>query len=161
MNKPRLKRPVLTRDCWTDIFRWWWQKELAPKQRKSLTHGGFFSKSCVKLNEFLIAITLFPIDLTQQTEICLLSNQPETIVTTIQIWFSSTRLRKSCSVWKKNRQDECVVPPERPRTTQLVTEESFAVRETASLGIMGAPRVPPLNPSETIVLSEHYRFWGA
>ena len=26
-----------------------------------------------------------------------------------------------------------------------------------SLGIMGAPRVPPLNPSETIVLSEHYR----
>ena len=31
----------------------------------------------------------------------------------------------------------------------------FAVRETASLGIMGAPRVPPLNPSETIVFSEH------
>ena len=30
---------------------------------------------------------------------------------------------------------------------------TFAVRETASLGIMGAPRVPPLNPSETIVLS--------
>ena len=29
-----------------------------------------------------------------------------------------------------------------------------------SLGIMGAPRVPPLNPSETIVLSEHYRLWG-
>ena len=28
----------------------------------------------------------------------------------------------------------------------------FAVRETASLGIMGAPRVPPLNPSESIVL---------
>ena len=28
---------------------------------------------------------------------------------------------------------------------------TFAVRETASLGIMGAPRVPPLNPSETIV----------
>ena len=28
-----------------------------------------------------------------------------------------------------------------------------AVRETASLGIMGAPRVPPLNPSESIVLS--------
>ena len=26
-----------------------------------------------------------------------------------------------------------------------------------SLGIMGEPRVPPLNPSETIVLSEHYR----
>ena len=36
---------------------------------------------------------------------------------------------------------------------------TYAVRETASLGIMGAPRVPPLNPSETIVLSEHYRLW--
>ena len=34
---------------------------------------------------------------------------------------------------------------------------TFAVRETASLGIMGEPRVPPINPSETIVLSEHYR----
>ena len=31
------------------------------------------------------------------------------------------------------------------------TVPTFAVRETASLGIMGAPRVPPLNPSETIV----------
>ena len=29
---------------------------------------------------------------------------------------------------------------------------TFAVRETASLGIMGEPRVPSLNPSETIVL---------
>ena len=29
---------------------------------------------------------------------------------------------------------------------------TFAVRETASLGIMGVPRVPPLNPSESIVL---------
>ena len=29
---------------------------------------------------------------------------------------------------------------------------TFAVRETVSLGIMGAPRVPPLNPSESIVL---------
>ena len=26
-----------------------------------------------------------------------------------------------------------------------------------SLGIMGVPQVPPLNPPETIVLSEHYR----
>ena len=26
------------------------------------------------------------------------------------------------------------------------TVPTFAVRETASLGIMGAPRVPPLNP---------------
>ena len=34
------------------------------------------------------------------------------------------------------------------------TVPTCAVRETASLGIMGAPRVPPLNPSETIVLSE-------
>ena len=34
---------------------------------------------------------------------------------------------------------------------------TFAVRETASLGIMGGPRVPLLNPPETIVLSEHYR----
>ena len=31
------------------------------------------------------------------------------------------------------------------------TVPTCAVRETASLGIMGAPRVPPLNPSETIV----------
>ena len=30
-----------------------------------------------------------------------------------------------------------------------------------SLSIIGAPRVPPLNPSETIVLSEHYRLWEA
>ena len=37
------------------------------------------------------------------------------------------------------------------------TVPTCAVRETASLGIMGEPRVPPLNPSESIVLSEHYR----
>ena len=35
----------------------------------------------------------------------------------------------------------------------MPTVPTFAVRETASLGIMGAPRVPPLNPSESIVLS--------
>ena len=29
-----------------------------------------------------------------------------------------------------------------------------------SLGIMGAPRVPHLNPSESIVFWEHYRLWG-
>ena len=40
------------------------------------------------------------------------------------------------------------------------TVPTFAVRETASLGIMGEPRVPPLNPSKTIVLWEHYRLWG-
>ena len=33
------------------------------------------------------------------------------------------------------------------------TVPTCAVRETASLSIMGAPRVPLLNPSETIVLS--------
>ena len=37
------------------------------------------------------------------------------------------------------------------------TVPTFAVRETATLGIMGTPRVPPFNPSESIVLSEHYR----
>ena len=31
------------------------------------------------------------------------------------------------------------------------TVPTCAVRETASLGIMGPPRVPPLSPSETIV----------
>ena len=31
------------------------------------------------------------------------------------------------------------------------TVPTCAVRETASLGIMGAPRVPPLNPSESVV----------
>ena len=41
-----------------------------------------------------------------------------------------------------------------------IRRKTFAVRETASLGIMGAPRVPPLNPSESIVLWEHYRLWG-
>ena len=29
---------------------------------------------------------------------------------------------------------------------------TFAVRETASLGIMGEPRVPALNPSETPIV---------
>ena len=37
------------------------------------------------------------------------------------------------------------------------TVPTCVVRETASLGIMGEPRVPPLSSSETIVLSEHYR----
>ena len=36
--------------------------------------------------------------------------------------------------------------------SNLSTCTTFAVRETASLGIMGEPRVPPLNPSESIVL---------
>ena len=40
------------------------------------------------------------------------------------------------------------------------TVPTCAVRETASHGIMGAPRVPPLNPTETIVFWEHYRLWG-
>ena len=37
-----------------------------------------------------------------------------------------------------------------------ISINTCAVRETASLGIMGAPRVLPLNPSESIVLSEIY-----
>ena len=48
----------------------------------------------------------------------------------------------------------CYVAGKRP------VRSTFAVRETASLGIMGEPRVPPLNPSETIVLSEPYRRRG-
>ena len=49
-----------------------------------------------------------------------------------------------------SREDELThfFPPLRFRK-QVPT---FAVRETASLGIMGEPRVPPLNPSEMIVL---------
>ena len=47
--------------------------------------------------------------------------------------------------------------PLMPVGNYIVTSFLFAVRETASLGIMGAPRVPPLNPSESIVLSKHYR----
>ena len=35
---------------------------------------------------------------------------------------------------------------------KAVNCSTFAVRETASLGIIGEPRVPPLNPSESIVL---------
>ena len=38
------------------------------------------------------------------------------------------------------------------------TVPTFAVRETASLGIMGAPRVPPLNPSESIVLKDEMMY---
>ena len=44
-----------------------------------------------------------------------------------------------------------IVPNSLPRTYPFVpTVPTCAVRETASLGIMGAPRVPPLNPSESI-----------
>ena len=51
----------------------------------------------------------------------------------------------------------CRVPRFRHHNKQLThlcrpVRSTFAVRETASLGIMGAPRVPPLNPSESIVL---------
>ena len=64
-------------------------------------------------------------------------------------------------------QQECV-PASQPGAASIArpnadpffpTVPTFAVRETASLGIMGAPRVPPLDPSETIVLSEHYRLY--
>ena len=37
---------------------------------------------------------------------------------------------------------------------------TLALRETAFIGIMGETRVSPLNPSESIVLSNHYRLWG-
>ena len=47
-----------------------------------------------------------------------------------------------------------------PIGDEIFPASTFAVRETASLGIMAAPRVPPLNPSESIVLSKHYRLWG-
>ena len=40
----------------------------------------------------------------------------------------------------------------RPINPFVPTVPTFAVRETASLGMMGEPRMPPLNPSETIVL---------
>ena len=46
-----------------------------------------------------------------------------------------------CTEWKRFMTHLC-----RPVLSK------FAVRETASLGIMGAPRVPSLNPSESIVL---------
>ena len=38
---------------------------------------------------------------------------------------------------------------------------TFAVRETASLGIMGAPRVPLLYPSESIVLWDNDNLSGS
>ena len=51
----------------------------------------------------------------------------------------------------------CLQQEVRPRWVLFVdpfmpTVPTFAVQETASLSIMGAPRVPPLNPSESIVL---------
>ena len=52
------------------------------------------------------------------------------------------------------------VPPTRLTHLCRPVRSTFAVQETAFLGIMGAPRVPPLNPSETIVFWEHYRLWG-
>ena len=45
----------------------------------------------------------------------------------------------------------CVVTHSCPPFEHLLSER------LTSLGIMGEPRVPPLNPSETIVLSEHHR----
>ena len=41
---------------------------------------------------------------------------------------------------------------ESTRAPDCALVPTFAVRETASLGIMGEPRLPPLNPSESIVL---------
>ena len=48
------------------------------------------------------------------------------------------------------RHDNC--PIDESSGTFVDWSSTFAVRETASLGIMGAPGVPPLNPSESIVL---------
>ena len=59
-------------------------------------------------------------------------------------------------IWSEfsNRNDETLSLAKASRLTHLCrpVRSTFAVQETASLGIMGAPRVPPLNPSETIVL---------
>ena len=57
-------------------------------------------------------------------------------VVTFLSWIHSTT-----SIWRH------IVNPFVP------TVPTFAVRKSASLGIMRAPRVPPLNPSESIVLS--------
>ena len=51
-------------------------------------------------------------------------------------------------------------PPLRFRNRFLPTVPTFAVRETDVSRHNGEPRVPSLNPSETIVLSEHSRLWG-
>ena len=58
--------------------------------------------------------------------------------------------------------------PENPQTSQhctvskglthfFPTFQHVLSERLTSLGIMGEPRVPPLNPPESIVLSEHYR----
>ena len=62
----------------------------------------------------------------------------------------------SCAAWARYLMRNC---PEVQRLTHLCrpVRSTFAVRETASLGIMGAPRVPPLNPSESIVLSVAFK----
>ena len=73
----------------------------------------------------------------------------------------STAMSDRCCFFKNKQVAE--LSPQNKASRLILTHlcpplrSTFAVRETASLGIMGAPRVPPLNPSETIVLSEHYR----
>ena len=63
------------------------------------------------------------------------------------------RLEKSTSKFSKfSASQYCRIAEFNPF---LPTVPTFAVRETdrqTSLGIMGEPRVPPLSPSETIVL---------
>ena len=59
------------------------------------------------------------------------------------------------SLLSGSKWQSCVLPQARRGIVCAPTLylPTFAVRETASLVIMGALRVPPLNPSETIVLS--------
>ena len=69
----------------------------------------------------------------------------------------------SLEIWKVSVEEKSVGRIEFVFTlTHLCrpVRSTFAVRETASLGIMGAPRVPPLNPSESIVLSLLYLHSG-
>ena len=56
----------------------------------------------------------------------------------------------NCFVKTRNTRDP-------PLTHFCLPFQHLLSERLTSPGIMGEPRVPPLNPSETIVLSEHYR----
>ena len=80
-------------------------------------------------------------------------------------YFGTTTKFVFCMETEKTDSETPTSTARHPPDSQLThlcrpVRSTFAVRETASLGIMGEPRVPPLNPSESIVLSEHYRLWG-
>ena len=81
---------------------------------------------------------------------------PAEILEEITTYLNDNIFNSNCDRDYKNKTPENT---EREFFTHLFPplRSTFAVRETASLGIMGAPRVPPLNPSESIVLSKHYR----